>query len=162
MITYQVYRDMLEKGNILIAGSAGSGKSTLIDALIYTACLDGSGNDIAPIFYLIDPKRIDMRKYRNMRIVARRTTENEDSVILLQDVIDIMEKRYKEMEKADTDFYNGRPIYVVIDEMADLVLTNKQVSPLIQRIAQLGRAVVAPCVCIVSFSVRMVTYGVAL
>ena len=137
MKTFQIYQDLIKAGHILIGGSTGSGKSTLIDALIYTACL---GEGTAPTFYLIDPKRISLRKYRNMKIVAKRVTEMQDAIMLLQDVNKIMDDRYTRMEQADTDFCNERKIYVVIDEFADLVLNyGKQVTPLIQRLAAMGR-----------------------
>ena len=139
MKTFSVYQELIKKNHILIAGSAGSGKSTLIDALIYTACLDNGRG--MPTFYLIDPKRIDLRKYRNMRCVAKRVTEADEAIILLNHVIEIMEDRYKTMERNDTTKCNEPDIYVVIDEVADLILTDgKIISPLIQRIAALGRA----------------------
>jgi len=136
--SYPIYKDFILKNhNILIAGSQGSGKSTLIDCLMYSAMCKNP----APTFYLIDPKRVDLRKYRNVRLVAKRVTEVDEAVDLLKDVIELMENRYREMERLDQVKTTKNDIYVVIDEVADLILTNgKEVTPLLQRIAQLGRA----------------------
>jgi S-DNA-T family DNA segregation ATPase FtsK/SpoIIIE len=135
--TYNLYTDLLACNHILIAGSAGSGKSTLIDGLMHSAMFLKT----APTFYLIDPKRVDLRKYRNVRLVARRVTEAEDAIAVLNDVLEVIEDRYKEMEKQDRVLTIRNDIYVVIDEVADLILTHgKEVTPLIQRIAQIGRA----------------------
>ena len=53
----------------------------------------------------------------------------------------ITETRYKEMQRAGVRKYQGAAVYIVIDELADLMTTNKKaVAPLIQRLAQIGRA----------------------
>lgn len=137
-MTYSVYNDVTTNGtHILIAGTQGSGKSTLINGLIHSICYKNP----TPTLYLIDPKRVDLRKFRNMKIVKKRATEGCEAIALLNDVINVMENRYKEMERADIDLYNGNDIFVIIDEIADLMDTNgKEVIPLIKRIAQLGRA----------------------
>jgi DNA segregation ATPase FtsK/SpoIIIE-like protein len=59
----------------------------------------------------------------------------------LQIAMDITEKRYKDMQAAGIRKYNGPKLLVVIDELADLMTTNKrQVKPLLQRLCQIGRA----------------------
>jgi S-DNA-T family DNA segregation ATPase FtsK/SpoIIIE len=55
--------------------------------------------------------------------------------------MEITETRYKEMQRKGLRKYEGPAVYVIIDELADLMTTNrKQVQPLIQRLAQIGRA----------------------
>jgi S-DNA-T family DNA segregation ATPase FtsK/SpoIIIE len=136
--TFSTYDEVLEKGtHILIAGTQGSGKSTLINGLIHSLCY----RDPSPDLYLIDPKRVDLRKFRNMRLVKKRVTEGCEAAALLTDIINTMENRYKEMENKDIDLYDGKDIFVIIDEIADLIDTNgKEIIPLLKRIAQLGRA----------------------
>ena len=53
--------DMLKQPPLLIAGSTGSGKSVLINSLIYTA-LYKSPNRCQ--FVLIDPKRVELIDYK--------------------------------------------------------------------------------------------------
>lgn len=137
-ITCRTYDNVVNQGtHFLIAGTQGSGKSTLINGLIHSICFKNP----TPTLYLIDPKRIDLKKFRNMSIVKRRATEPCEAVAILNDVINIMEERYKAMEKADLDVYDGNDIYVIIDEIADLMDTNgKEIAPLVKKIARLGRA----------------------
>jgi len=139
MKTFKIYMDMLASNHILAAGATGCGKSTLLDALIYsTFFLERS-----PILYLIDPKRVDLRKWRNLRNVEKRVTELNDAIALLREILEIMEERYRVMEALDQEQTEERHIYVFIDEVADL-LTNKSyckdATYLIMRIAALGRA----------------------
>ena len=59
----------------------------------------------------------------------------------LHGAINIMEDRYKEMQKTGHRKYTGGHVYVIIDEYADLIVTDKKtVEPLVLRLAQLGRA----------------------
>lgn len=136
-ITYSLYDRMLDYNHILICGTAGCGKSTLIDGLMQSALC----RDPAPTFYLIDPKCVDLMQYRKVKLVKQRVTENEDAVDLLNEVIKVMQQRYDDMEKAEIKITNEPDIYVVVDEVADIIATHKkQVMPLLQRIAQKGRA----------------------
>ena len=138
-IVYPLYQEMILCNHILIAGSTGTGKTTLIDNLIYHALQ----LEQTPDFYLIDPKRVGLKRYRNISPVKARATEPEDYIAMLTNIVDIMEKRYKEMESYPDDItiYDGNDIFVIIDEGADLVLYHgKEVNPLITRIGNLGRA----------------------
>ena len=59
-----------------------------------------------------------------------------------------IETRYTQMQRAHEKKYQGAQLYVIIDELADLMTTNKkQVMPLIQRIAQVGRAAGVHLIC---------------
>jgi S-DNA-T family DNA segregation ATPase FtsK/SpoIIIE len=59
----------------------------------------------------------------------------------LETAMTITETRYKEMQRQRVKQYSGAAVYIIIDELADLMTTNKkQVQPLIQRLAQIGRA----------------------
>lgn len=136
-MTYDLYDRMLDYNHILICGTAGCGKSTLIDGLMQSALC----RNPAPSFYLVDPKCVDLMQYKRVTLVKQRVTENEDAVDLLKEVIKVMEDRYKTMEQKDIKLTEENDIYVVIDEVADIIATNKkEVMPLLQRIAQKGRA----------------------
>ena len=132
---YEPYREWIMNNHILIAGSSGSGKSTLIDGLIHAALFTNNS-----YFILIDPKRLALKKYRNMKNLMARVTETDEAIQVLQKTIQMMENRYEDMENRDLDVCDKPHIFVIVDEYADLMLTSgKVVTPLIQRIAQLGR-----------------------
>lgn len=137
---YNLYHDMLNGGHLLIAGATGSGKSVVIEGLIHTA-LYKSPADVQ--FIIIDPKRVDMVEYKDLPHVVMYATETRQIEQALRAAIAIMEDRYKAMQRRRLKDFDGPRLFVVIDEVADLLTdpTNKRTFiPLIQRLAQLGRA----------------------
>jgi len=134
----RLYRDMLSQPHLLIAGATGSGKSVVINGMIYTALYN------APCdaeFILIDPKRVELIRYARLPHVVKYATEPADMIAALDTAMDITERRYKDMAKRRLTKFDGADLYVVIDELADLMTTNKKaVQPRLQRLAQIGRA----------------------
>lgn len=135
---YSLYADMLQQTHLLIAGATGSGKSVVINGIITTSLKDSP----AQVQYiLIDPKRVELSQYRRLPHCIAYASEPGSMIQALHAALDIIENRYKAMQKQGARKYTGSHIYIVIDELADLMTTNKkQVQPLIQRIAQIGRA----------------------
>ncbi len=135
---YTLYKDMLSQPHLLIAGATGSGKSVVINGLIYTALYDSPA---AVRLILIDPKRVELIEYKVLPHTIQYASEPGEMIGALQGALDIVELRYKLMQRQHMKKYNGAAVYIVIDELADLMTTNKkQVQPLIQRLAQIGRA----------------------
>jgi len=135
---YSLYEDMLNQPHMLIAGSTGSGKSVIINGLIYTLLIKDPAN-VGLI--LIDPKRVELVQYKNTCCCMRYASEQEAMIRILDYAVDLMEQRYREMQKRKLRSYSGKKIYIFVDELADLLTTSKkQVLPNIQRLAQLGRA----------------------
>lgn len=135
---YTLYRDMLKQPHLLIAGATGSGKSVVINGLVYTALYDSPA---AVQFILIDPKRVELVDYKSLPHTVQYASEPEEMVQALEKAMGITESRYRAMQAQHVKKYGGGAVYVVIDELADLMTTNrKQVQPLIQRLAQIGRA----------------------
>lgn len=133
-----LYADILEQPHILIAGATGSGKSVIINGLIYSA-LYQSPNKVG--FILIDPKRVELITYKNLPHTIDYASEPLEIVRAIKYAVEIMESRYREMQAKRQKKSDKPDIYVIIDEFADLITTNKkQVLPLLCRIAQLGRA----------------------
>lgn len=134
----RLYADMLEQMHVLIAGAAGSGKSVIINGIITAAMFDGPGERR---FILIDPKRVELSKYRALPHTMAYASEPSQMVSALRSALDVIEARYKDMQRRGLDKFDGAHIYVIIDELADLMTTQKRaVMPLIQRICQIGRA----------------------
>ena len=135
---YKLYEDMYSQPHLLIAGATGSGKSVVINGIIYTLLL--SGPDKAGLI-LIDPKRVELVQYKKTPHCLLYASEPHEITEALQRTVNLIEDRYKRMQRQQTRKYDGSDIYVIIDELADLMTTNKkQVQPLIQRICQIGRA----------------------
>ena len=135
---YTLYCDMLRQPHLLVAGATGSGKSVVINGIIQTALHDAPG---AVEFILIDPKRVELIDYKNMPHTLYYASEPADMLQALQIAMQITESRYQAMQAARVKKYEGGHIYIIIDELADLMTTQKKaVAPLIQRLAQIGRA----------------------
>jgi len=129
--------ELLKRPHLLIAGATGSGKSVLINSIMYTL-LTYSPAEKQVI--LIDPKRVELSDYKRLPHCLGFASETPDIIALLKRACSAMDERYKVMEAQHRKMYEGADVYVVIDEFADLMITTKEAEPLIQRLAQLGRA----------------------
>jgi len=133
---YELFADMLKQPHLLIAGATGSGKSVIVNDLIYTAMIDGQSR-----FVLIDPKRVELVRYKRISQTIRYASEPDDMIKALHEAMAIVEARYRAMAKAGVRKSSDRQVYVIIDELADLMTTSrKEVQPLLQRLCQVGRA----------------------
>ena len=135
---YTVYNDMLAQPHLLVAGATGSGKSVVINGIITTA-LQYTPEQVQFIF--IDPKRVELIDYKHLPHTVEYASEPDTMITALNKAVAITEERYKVMQRKHIKKYNAGAVYIIIDELADLMTTNKkQVQPLIQRLAQIGRA----------------------
>lgn len=140
-----------EMPHLLIAGATGSGKSILIHSILTALTKQMKPAEMQLI--LIDPKRVELRAFAKAKHLhgGKIAYEYADSVMLLNGLVQEMERRYKLLEtwdKRDIGEYNwGKDkeklpyIVTVIDEFADLILQGKQIekkkksSKSLQRIA---------------------------
>lgn len=141
---FPLYRDMLEQSHLLIAGATGSGKSVLINSLLSSAMLDSPAINT---FVLLDPKTTELFQWAHCPHVIRYAYDTSDMIKALRYSIEIMENRLKNMHATGERIWPGAQLYIVIDELADLLTTAKvEVVPLLQRICQLGRAAGVHCI----------------
>ena len=139
---YDLYDNMANQPHLLIAGATGSGKSVVINGIVNNIMFrfpldrpDGAQ------MILIDPKRVELAMYKNLPHTIRYASEPCEMLSALTEAMTITERRYKAMQKRGERKYSGSDIYVIIDEFADLMTTQRRmVAPLIQRLAQIGRA----------------------
>ncbi len=147
--TYSIFIEILEENHVLLAGATGSGKSVCLNALIYTSILQGSQ------LVLIDPKKVELHQYACTENCILYADEQDEMVFALQHVVDVIEDRYRDMKARHLKLYDGRKIVVVIDELADLMLTRKrEVEPLLQRISQIGRAALVSLIAATQVPIR--------
>ena len=135
--------DVANMPHMLIAGATGSGKSvalnTILCSMLYSAL------PTTTQFVMVDPKQVELSAYGGLPHLATPIiTSAAEAVNALQAVNVAMDKRYKLMARKRTKNSDtiGLPrTVIVIDELADLMLTSKKaVEDSIIRIAQLGRA----------------------
>lgn len=135
---YTLYNDMAMQPHLLVAGATGSGKSVVVNGIIYNLLFNGPGS---AQLILIDPKRVELSMYRSVPHCIRYASEPAEMIAALQYALVITENRYQEMQRQRIRKYSGGHVFVIIDELADLMTTaKKQAQPLLQRLCQIGRA----------------------
>lgn len=135
---YKLFDSMTRQPHLLIAGATGSGKSVIVNGIIYRL-LQGLPTDKQLI--LIDPKRVELSQWAKCPHVIRYASEQDTMLSALRLALQITENRYKRMQKKRIREYDGGHVYVIIDELADLMTTQKKaVLPVLQRLGQIARA----------------------
>ena len=133
----RLYADMANQTHLLIAGASGAGKSVVINGILHALLHDTPAADR---FILIDLKKVELDEYRDLPHVITYADDAPAALQALQTALDTIEARYAYMKPRRLRIYDGSHIYVIIDELADLMTTaGKQAEPLLQRISQIGR-----------------------
>ena len=164
-----IVTDLSTMPHLLIAGSTGSGKSVLINAMICSILYKAAPSEVKML--LIDPKRLELSFYEDIpHLLHPVVTDPKKASLALQWAVGEMERRYQKLAEngvRDIDSYNRRIdaelknvkaqdreegeeisideklpyILVVIDELADLMMvSSREVESSIARLAQMARA----------------------
>lgn len=160
--------DLASLPHMLIAGTTGSGKSVCMNAILMGFLYTQKPNDLKLV--LVDPKMVELSQFRDIpHLLCPVVTEMAKAASILEWAVHKMDERYELLAEAgcrDIVAYNNldweelkermRPknelaeakiprklpyMVFVIDELADLMMTNKEVETSIVRIAQKARAV---------------------
>lgn len=132
-------KEILEQAHIMIAGTTGCGKSTLLKKLMWTALAFTPGR---MQFIIVDMKMgIEMKQYAALPHTLRFARNGEDAISALDYAIRIMTDRCNQMYAQDKVMWEGSDIYVVIDELADLLqVCGSEAIDRLTKIGRLGRA----------------------
>ena len=160
--------DLAKMPHMLIAGTTGSGKSVCINTILMSWLYTKRPDELKLV--LVDPKMVEMSMFSDIpHLMAPVVTDMNQAAGILEWVVGKMEERYELFKSVgvrdivgynelgeeelyarlnpQTDLDRARiakkiPYMVfVIDELADLIMTNKEVETHIVRIAQKARAV---------------------
>lgn len=146
-----IVKDLSGLPHLLVAGATGTGKSVGINSILTGLLMSRSPDELKLI--LVDPKMVEMAPYNGIpHLLTPVITDMELVVNALQWTVDEMLKRYRVLKQVGARNiveYNDKVgeltmpyIIVVIDEMADLMLTTGvDVESKIVRLAQMARAV---------------------
>jgi len=136
---YTPFLRLAERPHLLIAGATGSGKSVALNGIIHSLLLKESPFHCQ--FVLIDPKRVELVQFSVLPHTVRYASDHPEIVRSLQWAVEETDRRFTCMQRDGLKEYNGPHLYVVIDELADLMVSiKKETLPLLQRLAQIGRA----------------------
>ena len=141
--------DLARAPHILYAGATGSGKSVGLNAGIATLMKRNDPTNLR--FTMVDPKRVELADYRASAFVDAVITDMDEAAEALEEVLKLMERRYREFETAGVknisshnDRFPNKPMayhVLVVDELADLMDTHSDtVFPILVRLGQLARA----------------------
>jgi energy-coupling factor transporter ATP-binding protein EcfA2 len=158
-----VYANLEDIKHLLLGGTTGHGKSTLLHTLICSIIERNIPSEVC--FWLADPKRTELALYRKLLrrdgtgYVRRVETEPAKILSMLVELADELDRRQREQERVGAvniqEFAritgNAMPhIILVVDEIADLIMSREKVEArqtigsssemLLARIARQGRS----------------------
>jgi S-DNA-T family DNA segregation ATPase FtsK/SpoIIIE len=160
--------DLAEMPHMLIAGTTGSGKSVCINTIIMGFLYAQKPNHLKLV--LVDPKMVELSQFRDIpHLMCPVVTEMPRAAAILEWACRKMDERYELLAEAgcrDIASYNETPweelrerfrpqspeeeariprrlpyMVFIIDELADLMMTTREVEGAIIRVAQKARAV---------------------
>ncbi len=151
-----VVTDLAKMPHGLIAGATGSGKSVCINSIIMSILYKATPEEVKLL--MIDPKVVELGVYNGIpHLLVPVVTDPRKAAGALGWAVTEMEKRYKMFadrsvrniegynkfveELGDPDIEKMPHIVIIIDELADLMMTSpKEVEDSINRIAAKARA----------------------
>jgi S-DNA-T family DNA segregation ATPase FtsK/SpoIIIE len=152
------YMDLRKAPHLMIAGTTGSGKSVLLNAIITSMLYKASPYELK--FIMIDPKMLELSVYEDIpHLLHPVVTEPKKAAAALKWAVEEMEKRYRilsdegvrdiethnrHVEKLQTEdkWEKLLPyIVIVLDELADLMMiAPSEIKESITRLSQKARA----------------------
>ncbi|MBO5967795.1 MAG: DNA translocase FtsK [Clostridia bacterium] len=150
-----IFIDIGKMPHLLIAGTTGSGKSVCINSIIMSLLYKARPDEVQ--FIMIDPKKVEMSMYNNLpHLRVPVVTNVKKAAGTLNAAVGEMEHRYelfennlardidgynRMMKAEDPDFIPLPRLVIVIDELADLMMSApSEIETSIVRLAQKARA----------------------
>jgi DNA segregation ATPase FtsK/SpoIIIE, S-DNA-T family len=132
----RVWMDLAQNPHMLIAGTTGSGKSILLHNLVANL-INYNQVDL----FLVDPKRIEFSDYEKKIKSIHVVYTYDEALGVITNLISVMEDRYEKI-RSGQDSKSMRPMVLIIDEFADLIMQDKndQFYNALCRLAQKCRA----------------------
>ena len=152
------YMDLRRAPHLMIAGTTGSGKSVLLNAVITSMLYKASPYELK--FIMIDPKMLELSVYEDIpHLLHPVVTEPKRAAAALKWAVEEMERRYRVLSEEgvrDIETHNRNVerlqtedkwekllpyIVIVLDELADLMMiAPSEIKESITRLSQKARA----------------------
>lgn len=137
--------------HLLVAGATGSGKSVAINSIILAILYNAKPSEVK--LAMVDPKMLELSVYEDIpHLLSPVVTQPKKASETLKAIVAEMERRYRMLaekgnkniesfNKAASEAERLPYIVVIIDELADLMMTvAREVEDSIMRLAQMARA----------------------
>ncbi|GJM15743.1 MAG: cell division protein FtsK [Thermodesulfobacteriota bacterium] len=152
------YMDLRKAPHLMIAGTTGSGKSVLLNAIITSMLYKASPRELK--FIMIDPKMLELSVYEDIpHLLHPVVTDPKKAAAALRWAVMEMDNRYRILSEEgvrDIESYNKNLmkhdaedkwerflpyIVIVLDELADLMMVSgNEIKDSVTRLAQKARA----------------------
>lgn len=132
---WKLVDEFIHEPHILIGGATGSGKSVMMNDILYTLSADHPMNIEV---YIIDLKMVEYTEW-DIPHIKKIVDDPRNVNALLDSIIDRMNARYRTLKEQKLKLWRGSDIYLIIDEMTE-VLKSKEAKAKIDTIMRLGRA----------------------
>ena len=140
--------DLATAPHLLVGGTTGSGKSVCLHSFILSLLIRHSPETLQ--LALIDPKQVEFSVYAKLTNLYQGeiATEVSKSREMLAGLVEEMDTRYTTFSKLGVNsIVDARKkgqslpyIVVFVEELADLLMQDENIEPLIERLAQKARA----------------------
>ncbi len=153
-----LFTDLRRAPHLMIAGTTGSGKSVLLNAILTSLIYKSTPNELK--FIMIDPKMLELSIYEDIpHLLHPVVTEPFKAAAALKWAVTEMESRYRllseegvrdiethnrkiELENSEDKWERWLPyVVIVIDELADLMMVApNEIKESVTRLSQKARA----------------------
>lgn len=129
--------------NLIIGGVPGSGKSMLLHSIVISMLKSDTN------IHLCDPKLVEFSKYSGIKSVMTVAVNNRELGLILDYMTKLMNNRFEKYKKAGCSGIkeyrskkdsSERYECLVVDEWADIVLSDPDIADRVVSLAQKGRA----------------------
>lgn len=132
-----VFSELADAPHVLIAGTTGSGKSVLLRGILADIL---TRSPARAALVLIDPKKVELYDITPAPHVLYYADAPTEYRAALAGACEIMARRFDEMRARGLKSYDGRAVWIVIDEFADMIQDAPDTARQLVKIAQIGRA----------------------
>lgn len=105
-----------QQTHMITVGESGSGKSNFMNMLIFSLLFN---EEYIDYIFMIDLKGPELSRYDPIKFITF-IDKVDEVATLFEDLKQIMNNRFKQMKEDNQLTYQGKPIYVIIDEVGTI------------------------------------------
>ena len=133
----KAYSDLAALPHLLVLGSPGSGKTSVLHGIM--ASLLSNHSPIDTRIVIMDSTQTEFTKYQALPQVLSCVRRRDESIPVLQAILEMIRSRFDDMQKRKEKVYEGPHLYLLVDELCDALSDNPGMfGRLLCRICQIG------------------------